>query len=104
MSSAEGSITKEFVDPETPTQVITTDLWVKSYMIQPHDSNLAKMYIGDSTLQPSIQKWYAWLPIPSSKAVETFNNNGPYAHSFNLKELYVSGNSGEGCVITYNRF
>jgi hypothetical protein len=99
-----GSITKTFTGSGNPIQVSTEDLWVKSYMIQPHDSNLAKMYVGKSDLAPATKTWLGWLPIPTSKSVETFNNNGPWAHSFNLKDLYVSGDNGEGCVVTYNQF
>jgi hypothetical protein len=103
-SGTTGSFNKTFTGTGNAIQVSTTDLWVKSYMIEPHDSNQAKMYIGGETLDVSNKIWYGWLPIPTSKGVETFNNNGPWAHSFNLKELYVAGDNGEGCTVTYNRF
>jgi hypothetical protein len=104
VADGSGSITKSFTGSGNKIQVSTVDLWVKNYMVEPHDSNLAKMYVGKSTLDVSNKIWLAWIPIPTSKGVETFNNNGPWSQSFNLKELYVSGDNGEGCVVTYNQF
>jgi len=103
-SGAEHSIQKVFSGVGTRDQVSTSDLWVKSYMVQPNDENQAIMAVGGNTLDLGSKVWYAWLPIPSTKAVETFNNSGPYTSSFNLKDLYVEGAIGEGCTITYNLF
>jgi len=101
MSDAINSIKVALTGATNLIQVSSVDLWVESFMVEPHDSNSGKLYGGKSTFTVANKDWLFWLPAPASNFVETFNSKGSFARSFNLKELYIAGDNAEGCVVTY---
>lgn len=101
MADLHGSTKVSFTGTTNLIPVSSVDFWVESYTVEPHDSNAAKCYGGKSTLSVSGKVWLFWLPPPSTNFVESFSAKGPYHQSFNLKELYMSGDNGEGATVTY---
>ena len=103
LSDPQNSIKVAFTGTGNLIQVSTVDLFVDTYMVEPHDTNTGKTYGGKNTLSVANKVWLFWLPPPTTNFVETYSNKGKIINSFNLKELYLAGTSGEGATVTYNR-
>lgn len=84
-------------------QVITTDLWVESYMVEPWFENTGKTWVGKSTATKDGVGIHAVLPVPHTNVISSFNRKGKLSRSFNLKDLYIGVDTdGESAIVSYN--
>ncbi len=103
MADPNTSIKVAFTGTGNLIQVSTIDLFVDTYMVEPHDTNVGKTYGGKSTLNVGNKIWLFWLPPPTANFVQTYSNKAKITNTLNLKELYLAGTNLEGATVTYNR-
>lgn len=83
----------------TPVRISSTDLWVRSAVIQSKDGNAANVYVGNSQANAVVNKGYEiqeGLCFPMQG-----DNQAGTSGLFNLKEVWVGGATGDVVTVQY---